>query len=260
MSADITRLDLILRRRSTIGYATGMTLYTFVIVALYPSFKTDASLDSFTGSTAAALFGVTSSLTSPAGWLNGNIYANFFPLILLLLTIGYGAGALAGQDEDGTLCLLAVLPRRRRDLVAQKVLAMALQALFVAAAVAVVVIAGRSFELSLDAVRVVAVSVTSLLLALDFGLLALAVGAATGSRAVALAVGTTAAAVCYLISSLASVVHWIRPARYASPFYWAVGADQLSRGVTAVDYLVLVAIAAVAAGGAVRLFGRLDLH
>jgi beta-exotoxin I transport system permease protein len=105
MLADITRLELRLRRRSAIGYAPGMALYTLVVVALYPAFKNSASLNSLSGSTAAALFGVTGPLTSPGGWLNGNIYGNFFPLIMLLLTIGYGAACLAGQDEDGTLAL-----------------------------------------------------------------------------------------------------------------------------------------------------------
>ena len=33
---------------------------------------------------------------------------------MLLLTIGYGAACLAGQNEDGTLALVAALPVRRR--------------------------------------------------------------------------------------------------------------------------------------------------
>ena|SRR5487761_1255567 len=88
MLADITRLELRLRCRSAIGYAAGMALYTLVVVALYPSFKNSTSLNSLSGSTAAALFGVTGQLTSPGGWLNANIYGNFFPLIMLILTIG----------------------------------------------------------------------------------------------------------------------------------------------------------------------------
>ncbi|HEY7432071.1 MAG TPA: hypothetical protein VH641_15215, partial [Streptosporangiaceae bacterium] len=109
MPADITRLELRLRRRSATGYAAGMVLYTLAVVALYPSFKNSTSLDGLSGSTAAALFGVTGQLTSPGGWLNGNIYGNFLPLIMLLQAIGYGASCLAGQDEDGTLALMAVL-------------------------------------------------------------------------------------------------------------------------------------------------------
>ena len=125
MRADITRLELTLRRRSAIGYSAGMALYTLVVAALYASFKNSTSLNGLAGSTAAALFGVTGPLTSPGGWLNGNIYGNFFPLIMLPLTIGYGAASLAGQDEDGTLAQLAVLPLRRRTILVQKAAAMA---------------------------------------------------------------------------------------------------------------------------------------
>ena len=63
----------------------------------------------------AALFGVTGTLTSPAGWVDANAYTNFLPLIMLLLTIGYGAAAIAGQNDDGTLGLLVVLPLARRQ-------------------------------------------------------------------------------------------------------------------------------------------------
>src|SRR5215469_7023752 len=151
MPAEITRLDLRLRRRSTVGYAIGMALYSLIIVALYPSFKNSTSLDSLSGSTAAALFGVTGKLTSASGWLNGNIYGNFFPLIMLLLTIGYGAAALAGQDEDGTLALITALPIRRRAILFQKASAMVLQALLLAAAVTVCVVIGRGFQLTVGA-------------------------------------------------------------------------------------------------------------
>src|SRR5689334_15761946 len=106
-----------------------MALYAFIVVALYPSFKDDASLDKLTenGSTVAALFGATGSLSSPSGWLSANLYANFVPLIVLLLAIGCGASCIAGQDEDGTLGLLATLPLSRRRLAAEKFAAMCLQ-------------------------------------------------------------------------------------------------------------------------------------
>ena len=101
MRADVTFLDLRLRRRSLLGYTTGMALYTLVIVALYPQFKNSLSLDQLTrhGSAVAALFGATGTLTSPAGWLNANIYANFLPLIMLLITVGYGAACIASGQR-----------------------------------------------------------------------------------------------------------------------------------------------------------------
>ena len=122
MSSDVLRLDLRLRRRSLVGYTLGMAVYALVIVALYPSFKNDTSLNQLTdkGNAVAALFGANGPLTTPSGWLNANLYANFVPLIALLLAIGYGASCLAGQDEDGTLALVATLPLTRRGIVAQK--------------------------------------------------------------------------------------------------------------------------------------------
>src|SRR6516225_7219013 len=180
MLADITRLELRLRRRSMIGYAAGMALYTLVVVALYPSFKNSTSLNSLSGSTAAALFGVTGPLTSPGGWLNGNIYGNLFPLIMLLLTVGYGAAALAGQDEDGTLALVTALPIRRHVILLQKAGAMAVQAVLLAAAVAVCVLIGRGFQLTISPVDTIAVSAAMVLMGLDFGLITMAVGMITG--------------------------------------------------------------------------------
>ncbi len=134
-----------------------MALYTFVVVALYPAFKDSTSLDDFikNDSTAAALFGVTGSLTSSGGWLNGNIYANFFPLVMLLLTLGYGAASLAGQDEDGTLCLVVTLPLRRTAIVLQKLGAMGVQAAILAAVVGACVFAGRWFDLTVTLGNVV---------------------------------------------------------------------------------------------------------
>ena len=184
MSAHITRLDLANRWRSLVGYSLGMALYTLVVVALYPAFKHSTSLDEFVASdpTAAALFGVTGSLTSPDGWLNGNVFANFLPLVMLLLTIGYGAAALAGQDEDGTLCLVVVLPIRRRAVVLEKAAAMTVQALVLAATVAVVVVLGRAFDVTIPLSNVLSVSVAVALMGLDLGLVAMAVGAVTAAE------------------------------------------------------------------------------
>jgi ABC-2 type transport system permease protein len=257
---DVTRLELRLRRRSTIGYAAGVALYALVVVALYPSFKNQTSLNSLSGSTAAALFGVTGPLTSPSGWLNANIYNNFLPLIMLLLTIGYGASTLAGQDEAGTLALVTALPLRRRTILFQKAGAMAVQAVILAAAVTICVLTGLGFQLDVSPGDVTAASVALVLMGLDFGLITMAVGAATGRRGTALGAGASLAAASYLLSSLASTVSWIRPGRYLSLFYYAVGNDQISNGVSAGDFAVLILVGLGALFAAVFAFRRADLN
>jgi ABC-2 type transport system permease protein len=262
MHTDIIRLDISTRRRSLIGYCLGTALYTLIVVAMYPAFKTSSSLDKLiaSDSTAAALFGVTGRISSSGGWLNGNIYANFFPLIMLLLTIGYGAACLAGQDEDGTLGLLTVLPVRRTAIVAQKAAAMAAQAAVLAVTVGVLVIIGRSFQLTITTGNVASVSAAVLLMGLDFGLVTMAVGALTGRRGEAIGAGTALAAASYLVSSLAPVASWIRPARYASLFYWSVGNSQINAGVSPGDFAVLIVTGLCAFAAVMLAFRRLDVH
>ena len=259
---EIARLDVASRRRSLLGYTAGLALYVLVVVALYPAFEHSASLDDFVKNdpTAAALFGVTGPLSSSGGWLNGNIYANLFPLVMLLLTVGYGAASLAGQDEDGTLCLIATLPVRRDVVVLQKVAAMALQAAVLSTSVGACVFIGRSFDLSITLGNVVSTSASVFLMSLDFGLVTMAVGGLTGRRATAVGVGGAVAATSYLINSLAAVVSWLHPVKYLSLFYWSVGDNQVTKGVTLADYAVLIAAGLCALQATLIAFRGLDLQ
>jgi ABC-2 type transport system permease protein len=261
MASDIALLDLRMRRRALIGYALGMIVYALVIVALYPSFKNDASLNEITknNSTFAALFGATGSLTTASGWLNANLYSNFVPLVALLLTIGYGASCIAGQSEDGTLGLIATLPLSRRQIAWQKLAALSVQAASISIVTAASVVAGRGFDLRIDIASLIGISAGVLLLGIDFGLLAMLIGAATGSRGSALGITSSLAAASYLVSSLAPVVHWMRPARFASLFFYAVGDGQLLHGLTVANAAVLTGTAVVLFLGLTVTLGRLDV-
>lgn len=256
----ITALDLRLRRRACLGYALGLGAYVLIIVALYPTFAHDTSLDRFGNSKVAALFGASGSLTSPTGWLNANVYGNFLPLIVLVLTMGYGATCLAGQDDDGTLGLIATLPVSRRRLVADKLVALVAQAVPAAVLSAGIVMAGPVWELHIGVWPALGTTLACLLLGIDFGVIAMLAGIVTGSRGSALGVAAALAAASYLISSLAPVTHWVHPIRFGSLFYWAVGNGQLVHGPSAVGLLVLATVAAVFAVLAVRAFDAMDVH
>ncbi len=258
---EITTLDLSLRRKARIGFTVGLVLYVVVIVALYPSFKNSSELDNLTKNSpgVAALFGISGSLTSPVGWMNANVWANFFPLIILLMTIGYGASAIAGQEKDGHLELVLSLPFSRRRVVAQKISALTLQALILCLFTFLAVLTGRWFELDLGIWELTTATVGVLLLGIDLGLVALAIGAGTGNRGMALGVASTVAAASYLVSSMAPVVTWLDLAKYLSLFYWSVGDNQLQDGLSAGGLAVLVAVGLVLTVVADRLFESHDL-
>ena len=262
MNTEITTLDLSFRRRSIIGYSFGMALYMLAVVALYPSFKNSASLDELTANSpgVAALFGISGSLTSPTGWISANAYANFFPLILLLLTIGYGAACLAGQEHDGhlELVLLAALhpaSHGRREGRGPAVSRPSSSAWWSSPAR----LAGRAFQMTFDVGHLATTTLGVALLGIDLGLVALAIGGGTGNRGLAIAVAASIAAASFLVSSMAPLVSWLGPAKYASLFYWAVGDNQLDQGLSLGGLAVLAGVAVAMVAAAVVAFEHHDL-
>ncbi len=261
MPADLTRLDLRLRRRSMLLYALGLAVYTYIVVAMYPSMRNDAALSNFVqgNETAAAVFGVTGSLTTPSGWMNGNLSANFLPLLVLLLTIGYGASAIAGQSEAGLLGMIATLPVSRARLAAEKAATVVGVTLPTAVATVATVLIGRFYQVRIGIWPIVGTTLTVALLGVDFGILALAIGAATGRRGTAIGVTAAMTAISYLISSLSPVIGALHHLRTLSLFYWAVGQDQLDRGPSVPCIAVLTAVGIAALAAIVAAVQRLDI-
>ena len=67
------------------------------------------------------------------------------------------------------------------------------------------------------------------------------------------------AALAYLVSSLAPVVDGARSVRWASPFSWAVGDNQLADGWSLPAVVALLGLAVVLLAGTVSVFRRLDI-
>lgn len=262
MRTDFARLDLRLRRRGSWAYSLGIGAYALLIVVLYPAFKHDTSLDQLMrgNPTMAALFGISGSLTSPAGWLNANLYANVVPLFALLVTIGYGAAAVAGDNGDERLGLLAALPVSRHALLAQKLLALGVLSLPVAVATLAADVVGRFYQLRPSWQGLVGVTAGVALTAMVFGCLALATGCLTNSRGTAIGVSSAVAAASYVINSLSGSVVWVHHLRLLSPLYWAVGQNQVENGLPVSSLIALIATAAVLSGIAFWAFDRLDLR
>ena len=125
-------------------------------------------------------------------------------------------------------------------------------------AVVAVVVLGCGGSMAWSALA--GVTLATAVLAFDLGAFALVVGAWTGSRGLALGVGAGGSAAAYLVSSLSPVVEPIRHVRWASPFFWAVGDDQLSSGVGAGQLALLACLGLVLVVAAVAGFRRLDIR
>jgi len=259
----ITAKTLRDQRRALIGWSIGVAALVLLYASFYPSIKANAAqLDRYFESLPEALRNAigTGTISSPVGYLRSEIFSTMGPLLLLILAIGAGARAIAGEEERRTLDLLLANPVTRRTAVLQKFWAMvgatAGVGLVLVAAIAVF---GPAFGLHVALIDILAASVSAVALAVSFGAVALAVGCWRGRRGVAIAVATTLAVASYLLNVLAPSVTSIERLQVLSPFYHYIDHDPLRTGFSLPHLLVLIAISAVALILAIVAFDRRDL-
>jgi ABC-2 type transport system permease protein len=104
-----------------------------------------------------------------------------------------------------------------------------------------------------------AATVGAILLGGCFGMVALAVGCATGRRAVAAAVATTLALGGFLLYTLGQLVQSLQPWQKLSLFYQYLGNHPLRNGLDGGAAVVLVGVIVVMLAAAVASFDRRDL-
>ncbi len=253
-------------KRSLAWWTLGVVSLVWVNVIFYPSVRDSPEIEDFAERSPElmrALLGGRESLDllSPAGYLDGQVYALLVPLLLLIFAIGHGAGAIAGEEEKGTLELLLANPVGRRRLVAEKLLGLtALVAVFCAVVLVSVWTSGRAVNLGLPVGRLGAATVAVGLLGALFGALALLAGAATGRRGPAIGVPAALAVAAYLLMALAPLADRLEPWRVLSPFYYYASYDRLVEGMDWGASGILTAAAAVLGAAAIVALDRRDLR
>ena len=252
-------------RRSLAWWTLGVVALVWVNVIFYPSVRDSPEIEGFVEDSPElmrALLGGRESLDilSPAGYLDGQVFALLVPLLLLIFAIGHGAGAIAGEEEKGTLELLLANPVGRRRLVAEKLLG--LLGLVVVFGVVVWLsswTSGVAVDLGVSAGRMVAATLGACLLGALFGALGLLVGAATGRRGPSIGVPAALAVAAYLLMALAPLADWLEPWRVLSPFYYYASYDRLVEGMDWGAAAVLGVATAAFAVAAIAALERRDL-
>jgi ABC-2 type transport system permease protein len=182
------------------------------------------------------------------------------PLLVLVQAIGAGARAIAGEEDAGRLEVVLAYPVRRRDAVLAKGSAVAASvALVCAAAGLALVVFDPVFGLELSLGNVAQAIAGLFALGLFHGWLALGVGAALPSRALAIGIPAGVAAAGYLVNGLHGLAGWLDPFRFLSPF-WLVGSSPLQNGVDAAGTLAVLLAAVVALAAGAALLERRDLQ
>jgi ABC-2 type transport system permease protein len=265
MLSNVFSKTLYERQRSMMWWTLGVAAMIFITIVFYPSIRdNDDMLKLLQGmpKEMLALAGITdaASIMSPAGYLEGRLFAMLLPLLLLVFAIGIGTRAIAGEEEARTIDMLLSHPVRRSQVVLQSF--QALVTLLAGLGIVIVLalfVGALSVDMEIGLDKLVAGTLSSLLLALFFGTLALAIGAATGKRGLCMGLTSTVAIIGYLVNSLAGAVDWLKPAQKLSPFYYATSSNPLTNGLNIGHSLVFIVATALLVAVAVFTFERRDV-
>ena len=253
------------QRRALLAWSTSLVLLVGMYAGFYPSFHGSSSYNDLINQMPKALrdlftAGAGGDLSSGPGYMYMEVLSFMAPTLLLVYAIGFGAQAIAGEEERHTLELLLATPVTRTRLVVEKWLTLATGIVILATAMGLAVVGfGAATGMGLATLNVIASMAHLALLALVFGGLALLLGAATGRVAMARGVPAALAVVAYLVNGFGVSVSWLGPARKFSPFFQYVGHDPIRNGFS----LPAVAVAALTSCalilGAVHVLSRRDI-
>ncbi|HUY98441.1 MAG TPA: ABC transporter permease subunit [Verrucomicrobiae bacterium] len=250
--------------RSGLVWAGSLAAYVALVVAAWPTVRHAApALASYVRHLPrglAAAFGVT-SLATPAGYLEGELFAVIVPFLLITAAVLSTVGLTAGDEDQGYFEILLTLPVSRRRILLQRGLA-ALVVLVALGAVIELMVAGVGalvgLGIALD--RLTAATLALVVLAALHAAVAHA-GAGLGlGRTRALAVALSIAGIGYVMNSLLPLARGLAPVADLSPWHWTVGQNPLHTGVPTVGILgELALIAALVTVGTLG-FGRRDIR
>lgn len=256
------------RWRSDAWWAAGIVAMVVINMAFFPGIKGQADLDKTMDDLPPALkamFGIDSgiSIGSAAGYIQAQVFSTVAPILLMVLAIGLGAGAVGGSEEDGSLEFLLSQPVSRRAVVTARALGV-----FVILALHTVILTASMFVVcpmvgALDGVDLGGMAVECVAcgaLAMLHAGVAFTVGAWMGRRTPAIAISTAFAAAGYMALGLFSAVGAPDAARYLSPWYWFLKENLMVTGANAVAFVPALILAALIVAVAVPVFARRDIR
>ncbi len=247
-------------RRSALGWGVGIVVFAGTTVGFWPSLEGSPALSSLGDMSEGLLeaFGAQ-NIATPAGYLDGQMFALMLPLLLSGMAIAMVTSLTSGDEDGGRLELLHALPISRRLIWVCRFSAVLLMLALSATATSALMAASlRPF--SLEEVGVGQITVATFAcagLAAFHAAVAFAVGASGASRGVAVGVGVVVLMAGYLASFVLPIAPSLAGARKLSPWYWALGSQPVTDGVQVPWLLLLVTVTAgLVLAGAVALDRR----
>jgi ABC-2 type transport system permease protein len=200
-------------------------------------------------------------MSTPTGWLTGELYSLVIPIVLITLAVAVGSRALGGEERKGTMSLLLACPVSRRRILGEKALAMvALTGLVGIFTVVGVALGSWLGGLGVGLGEIAGTTLLATLLGLVFGSLSLALGAASGRVPLAAYGAAGVAVVAYLTNSMLPLNDSLADFARLSPFYYFLTGDPLANGIDWGHAAVLAGLSGLLLVASAALFSRRDLR
>ena len=255
--------ELRLRQMSLVVWVASVFALVAMITAFYPQIRSDPSLNSIYANMSPSMQALLggSDLTSPAGYLNTQVFAFFLPAVLLVFGLGRGSASIASEEEERTLDLLLAQPVPRWSAYLQKAAAVTIGITALTLASWVILAAlNTAVKFDLPAANLAAVCLQMGLFALALSLAAQAIAAATGRRGYGLSVVAGYTFVSYVIYGISETVTWLQNVRPLMLWRWYLLNDPLVSGFSWPDIAVLIGVCLTAVVGGMFFFSRRDLR
>lgn len=249
------------QRRSLPAWGSALAAMVLLEAAMWPSMADMPALDDYLEDFPSALKEVFSidQMSTGQGFLNAELFTLVLPMLFLVFGITRGARMIAGEEEAGTLDLLLVTPLSTTRFLLEEVLALVTSVVLLGAGVlAATLVGSAAFGLDISLLAALSGSLAVTLLGIEFGAVALVVGALTGHRGLALGVTSALAMASYVLFVAGLFVDGLASWQSISPFHQALHAGPLATELPA-TYLWLVAVPAIAVLTAVPLWSRRDV-
>jgi len=244
---NLLRYEMGKRRNAIIGWGIGMALYNVYVMALYPSIGEQFGTLLSNMNVDAPLFQMFGNIAGMATFRGFfDLYVmEYVPLILAIYAIVNGTGALAGEEEQGTLELLLSLPLSRWQIVLMKAVAMMIAVLLIvlitagAGAATFIAMESEIGTSDVTAVDVLLALLYSWPLVMVYMMLALFLSGFLPTRRMASMVVTVILIVSFFGNNLAALSDTLGTIQPLFPFYYYDGADILGGQIEASALLTL---------------------
>ena len=253
------------QRRALFWWTIGITVPILIyVVVSYPTIRDnqqyDELLKAYPPEMMNLLLAGADSFTSPAGYLQGALFALIVPLMFMIFAIGRGAHAIAGEEDEKTLELLLAHPVGRGRVVLEKFGALIAATALLGIIFWLMLWAGATaVEMDISASNLAAATIGVLCLGLLFGTLALAIGAITGNRGLSIGIAAAVGLGAYMLNGLGQNIEALEEIRKVSPFYLYIGNLPLQNGLSLGHMAALLGATLVLLFLAIVTFNRRDV-